>query len=121
MVYRDNRRDCPRCGSALVLTPEVGAGVKTCIACRGSFLPHATMRADLGPVASRITSARSAVPIDPLACPTCGELMRRAAVDTGGNDVRLDFCNAHGVWLDERELDDLQEGLTKPPPDRESK
>jgi Zn-finger nucleic acid-binding protein len=121
MVYRDSRRDCPRCGSALVLTPEVGAGAKTCVACRGSFIPHAALRADHAPIASRITSSRSAVPLDPLACPTCGETMRRTAVDTGGTDVRLDFCNAHGVWLDDRELDQLLEGLAKPSAGRESR
>jgi hypothetical protein len=46
-------------------------------------------------------------------------MMRRTAVGTGGNDVRLDFCNAHGVWLDDRELHDLVEGLTRPTADRE--
>jgi hypothetical protein len=119
MVYRNSRRDCPRCASSLELTPEICAGAKTCIACHGSFIPHAALRAAHAPISSQISSAKSAVPVDPLACPGCGEMMRRTAVSTGGNDVRLDFCNAHGVWLDDRELNDLLEGLTRPAADRE--
>lgn len=117
MVYRNSRRDCPRCGSSLEATPETGPGTRTCIACHGSFVPHATLRGTYAPIASALTSVRSAVPVDPLACPSCGEMMRRIAVDTGENDARLDFCNAHGVWLDDRELNDLLEGLTRPSAD----
>ena len=110
MVYRNNRRDCPRCESTLEPAPALGAGARTCIACRGSFLSHKTLRSGYAMIAAQILAGRSAVPLAPLRCPSCGETMRRTAVDTRGGDVQIDHCNKHGVWLDDRKLNDLLEG-----------
>jgi len=45
-----------------------------------------------------------------LQCPVCGETMRRRGVMLRGRTTGLtvvDICNAHGIWIDADELDDL--------------
>ncbi|MCB9666190.1 MAG: zf-TFIIB domain-containing protein [Alphaproteobacteria bacterium] len=53
-------------------------------------------------------------PVDPerrLACPVCGATMELVK----HHGVHLDWCREHGVWLDDGELDALQNNLRLDP------
>lgn len=78
-----------------------------CVGCEGTFLGNETIGETYPGILPLIHGARSAVPVEPLACPSCGEAMRRLAVETEGAGVALDFCNRHGVWFDGDELDQV--------------
>lgn len=78
-----------------------------CMACNGTFLSNDTLGSKHPKLLPQIHGARSAVPQEPLTCPSCAEPMRRLSIDTPDGPVMLDFCNRHGVWFDGTEIEQL--------------
>jgi Zn-finger nucleic acid-binding protein len=111
-VYRFNRGDCPRCRSTLNPFEERGARGLRCATCEGSFFTNEMMQLLYAPLLPFVHATMSAVPIEPLHCPSCQRAMRRVAVEGGG--MLVDFCNAHGVWFDAIELNRLLDLATRP-------
>lgn len=112
---------CPRCAAhpqasaaspTLLFTDTVGGlTLHACGACGGIFLgtacaqrlaealPHdAIRRANHTAASARYVAST----LEPLACPMCGQTMRRTQVSRAGVD--LDVCGAHGTWYDRDEL-----------------
>ncbi len=108
MPYRDHRGDCPRCRSFLVAAASPGDAPRLdCGACGGFFLSNEALRREYADLLPQVHGAMSAIPAEPLACPRCGQSMRRVAIDAEDGTVRVDFCNAHGAWFDGEDLERL--------------
>jgi Zn-finger nucleic acid-binding protein len=105
---------CPRCPGAPMAAADLqGLTIFRCELCRGLFLDSLTFdylvarQADLA-LASRAHN-RPAMhePADftvaYIACPVCGQQMARGQYEDRSG-VIIDRCLAHGVWLDDAEL-----------------
>lgn len=44
------------------------------------------------------------MPMHPVPCPLCQQVMQKQSIPQG---IEIDYCPAHGVWLDVGELDAL--------------
>ncbi len=98
---------CPRCpDSALLTWGTHGVWVLYCARCWGIWVDHASVRQAAGVAIDGATAAHG----EPMVCPICRSPLR--AWDTGG--VVIDRCDAHGVWFDRAELDQLVERARQP-------
>ncbi len=100
--YREAARylHCPRCSERL---DHVLDGVAACPRCQGAWIAQATLDTAFGnprwPAGQRMWWH------DELECPECaasGTTTKLAA--RSSNEVMVDACAAHGVWLDRGEL-----------------
>lgn len=86
---------CPRCSEML---DRAFDGVAVCPRCQGAWIGQATLDTAFGN--PRWPPGESTWWNDELACPECK--LRLSARNS--NDVMVDACAAHGVWLDRGEL-----------------
>jgi len=105
---------CPRCTSALhVAQGENGGAVSACLSCGGVWLDVKTsndLKNAFGAWAARVADhAASTAQQRPdtessraLACPACGQAMRKARVPGAGFEI--DRCEPHGTFYDRGEL-----------------
>jgi hypothetical protein len=99
-AYRDRRLGCPSCKEA----PLDYRGERwACDTCRGSFVENAALTA----MVADMTSAPWELPVvagqpGDRGCPMCGAAMVVEVLEA----VTIDRCTAHGVWFDDRELED---------------
>jgi len=107
VTTRDNR-PCPRDRTPLKSHRHTIIGAWLCSACRGLWLPGATVEKALGHVAdSKHVAVGATAAASPLACPEDGASM--AALKYRG--VEVDLCpQCHGVWLDRGELQHVTTG-----------
>jgi Zn-finger nucleic acid-binding protein len=98
---------CPRCAVPLIETRAGENVVGGCEICGGVWLDHETLARlgrsanDAKVLASRVAirgRARVLRPSGSVACPVCSTPLSRARVQ--GTDVDVDYCAAHGSWLD---------------------
>lgn len=106
-------RQCPRCQTPLQARASEAIGFDECPGCLGLWLPAEAFKLVCenkveeyrhNPLPS---GGRGNVPVDPVSyikCPDCGAVMNRQNYGrTSG--VIIDQCSAHGVWLDNSELE----------------
>jgi Zn-finger nucleic acid-binding protein len=114
MHYREVSLSCVRCSAPLVeRRVEGGHALGLCEQCGGAW-----MRADEFLVMLREHQPRLALDELPelddgtprRPCPSCGAKMAIAWLEL----MRLDQCEAHGVWFDPGELDRALDGNTRP-------
>lgn len=95
--YRDAQPElqCPRCGDGLDTVRE---GLAACLTCHGLWLGMAAIEVAFGkrawPLGANAWWKRE------LVCPMCGNEMDAIMA----NEVLVDRCIRHGVWLDPGEL-----------------
>ncbi len=107
---------CPRCNEAFLLVQVKERILEECPSCGGLWLDHETLQAIcadqeqqqavMGFFTESSTSAgtparfpsRTYIP-----CPRCNKLMNRRQF-AGCSRVIVDWCKAHGTWLDRNEL-----------------
>lgn len=99
MTYRDQREQCPRCGTELI---EAGVA-RGCSSCSGLWLGAG----DLREMAANMRVPPEPVPLfmvadsrPPLACPSCKAAMEPRVL----HGVEIDVCSKHGIWFDAHEL-----------------
>ena len=115
---------CPRCGLDLRKEGQDGVEVDRCPSCWGTWLDKGEFSLLMGSAARSLrfteeeidsvfkgmaheANAPKPVPDRTLCCPRCGKAMgkvRHNAVRV----ISLDRCDAHGLWLDARELKQAQ-------------
>lgn len=107
-MLRDSFATCPRCDRAL------DAG-DTCGQCHGALYPDAVLYAEISNAqikalldpkrktpwrreefAAALALAASRDGASTITCPRCESQMRKHTL----YDVEVDYCPAHGVWLD---------------------
>jgi len=96
-IYRDQEvlLLCPRCGDVLINAFE---GVCGCVRCAGTWIPqHVVERAFGSPGWPPGGRAWWRAALD---CPECATRMEAVMC----NDVLVDRCRGHGVWLDQGEV-----------------
>lgn len=104
---------CPREGTPLVAKSLDGLPVEECPQCLGIWIDQATFR-DLcqrkraeyanNPLPERPPTTPLREPVVYLKCPRCGKLMNRQNYGRRSG-VIIDECAAHGIWLDDQELE----------------
>jgi len=97
---------CPRCGEGLERALD---GVSTCMCCRGLWIASAVLEVAFGnpgwPLGQPLWW-RSAIE-----CPACALEGQQTLMSARmSDDVIVDQCAAHGVWLDHGELGRLMGG-----------
>jgi hypothetical protein len=100
MPYRERSVPCPRCAGPLEER-------MTCAACKGRLVSFAILHETHPALVTVLGEHRSAAPARPIACPTCGAAMRAVLLE----EVKIDFCESHGVWFDDGEIEALASGL----------
>lgn len=106
----DGALRCPRCAVPLQETRVDENCIEGCETCGGAWIDHDTLSrvgrdvSDARVLASRVAIRGRARVVDQkaIACPVCSNPMRRARVH--GTDVDVDYCSAHGTWLDWGEI-----------------
>ncbi|HEX9795056.1 MAG TPA: zf-TFIIB domain-containing protein [Planctomycetota bacterium] len=106
-------RDCPRCRHALRRRVVDGHPLVECGACGGLWLNHKVFEAlcneaenDESPWDGHHEDDGQPHPDHApgyLDCPDCGDLMNPRNFG-GSSQIIVDFCQAHGVWLDRDDL-----------------
>jgi Zn-finger nucleic acid-binding protein len=99
--YRDGpaRLACPRCGELL----EATRGAHGCIRCGGTWIAQATIERVFGD--EKWPHGSSLWWRNALVCPVCAVSGRDATmIALAVEDVVVDRCTEHGVWLDDGEL-----------------
>ena len=110
MTNDDDALRCPRCAVPLQETRIDDNCIEGCDVCGGAWVDHDTLArlgsdvSDAKVLASRVAIRGRARVLDstPIACPVCSTALRRARVEGTGVDV--DYCAAHGTWLDWGEI-----------------
>lgn len=100
--YRDGPQQlgCPRCGERLERALD---GVMACVRCAGLWIEEAVLDMAFG--TPRWPGGASAWWRVELACPMCAlEGKEQDLVPFMSNDVLVDRCAGHGLWLDAGEL-----------------
>ena len=105
MVFRDNRRPCPRCARGLDESrTELGHRFERCASCNGNWVDSNTLRILFEAMrpGQGLPTMQEREDGDParLTCPVCTTVMKRMRVQ----DLDLDVCDRHGVWFDGVEL-----------------
>jgi Zn-finger nucleic acid-binding protein len=91
---------CPRCGEML---DRVFDGVWSCPRCWGAWISQATLDVAFGN--PRWPPGHSTLSHDELACPECSAAGTSSKlIARSSNEVLVDACPRHGVWLDRGEL-----------------
>jgi Zn-finger nucleic acid-binding protein len=99
VTYRDQREQCPRCGTDLIDAAIAG----TCTQCNGIWLGAGSLHEMINQM--QIPPAPVELQLVPhdreqLACPSC-----KTPMDTRRlYGVDIDLCTKHGIWFDAREL-----------------
>ena len=109
-VTESGELSCPRCAVALQETRGVESAVQGCDSCGGVWVDHETLGRlgqnlrDAKVLASRVAIRGRARVLDhrEIGCPVCTTTLHRARVP--GTDVDVDYCAAHGTWLDWGEI-----------------
>jgi Zn-finger nucleic acid-binding protein len=106
---------CPRCDAGFLLARVGQNELNECPACGGLWLDNTTLQRicsdqeeqeavmgftprQVGEVSTASRQKRTYIP-----CPECGKLMNRRQL-AGCSGVIVDWCKAHGTWLDRDEL-----------------
>ena len=100
--YRDGPQQlgCPRCGERLERAID---GVMACVRCAGLWIEEAVLDMAFG--SPKWPGGASAWWRVELACPMCAlEGKEQDLVPFMSNDVLVDRCAGHGLWLDAGEL-----------------
>lgn len=111
---------CPLCSNPMVSQVADGVTIDAC-AGHGLWLDHAELlllteaerHRDHGWWEDLFRRAQRP-PVDPsrlLACPTCAQPMSVERY----HEVHIDWCATHGVWLDEGEMEAIQNNLRLDP------
>ncbi len=119
----DRQQPCPRCSAPLFEGDAHGIKMLGCGACGGIFLDndgsmHITRAHDsvIAQLAARARDRAVATAIDnrphALPCPMCSALMRRTLAR---GVAEIDFCSAHGTWLDRGELNRVMDAYAHRP------
>jgi Zn-finger nucleic acid-binding protein len=106
--YREPPRalSCPRCGDVLERALD---GVSTCLCCRGLWIAPPVLDAAFGN--SRWPLGQPLWWRTAIACPACAlEGQQTSMAARMSDDVIVDHCATHGVWLDRGELRRLTGG-----------
>ncbi len=91
---------CPRCGEVLDRLYE---GVSVCPRCQGAWIVQATLDTAFGN--PRWPPGQGMWWQDELDCPECAAAGRRSKMSArSSNEVVVDACAIHGLWLDRGEL-----------------
>ncbi len=91
---------CPRCPDTVLVTSNThGIWVMYCARCWGLWVDHASVRHVAGVAVDGATAAHG----ESLPCPICRAGLRAWTA----RGVVIDRCDAHGVWFDRAELDQL--------------
>lgn len=91
---------CPRCGEVL---DRVFAGVAACPRCQGAWIGQATLDTAFGN--PRWPQGQNMWWHNALECPECAcEGIVRKMDARSSNEVMVDCCPSHGLWLDHGEL-----------------
>ena len=91
---------CPRCGEMLSREME---GVSTCMRCEGLWITPGTLDAAFGD--PQWPAGQSVWWRNSLDCPACGFEGRQTQMAARmADDVLVDQCAKHGLWLDRGEL-----------------
>jgi Zn-finger nucleic acid-binding protein len=115
--YRDTQVLCPSCRIDLIEAELGERACRQCPRCRGLLIESSVVR-DLFHEASAAAGRARPMPElmehefgdPPRPCAVCREPMTREFYDW----LQLDECQAHGIWFDDGELDELlQNALTK--------
>lgn len=103
--------DCPKCQVRLneidAMIPGKELMMDACPKCHGLWFDKGELRKVIGErkLADYLTKDIGTKTESPLVCPRCGGPMDYEHAE----DVEVDVClSCHGVWLDSRELADLQ-------------
>jgi len=110
------RLACPACSTDLTPRSIAGLGVEECAACRGLWVPaanfdrlvaqvrdHREIDPSAGLAPPTTTRPASAPTIVYRKCPVCRQVMTRKNF-ARISGVIVDWCGAHGTWLDANEL-----------------
>lgn len=95
-------RACEKC---LGLWADVGSFQQLCVDKRPSELPSS---ASVRPRRHHDLNE----PVRYWPCPVCGDFMSRVNF-AGHSGIILDVCRAHGVWLDNEELDQVRQFIQR--------
>ena len=113
---------CPRCGMDLKKERLHEVEVDRCPGCWGLWLDKGEFGALLSAKSFHFTEEETDAvlkgiahevnspkpkPDHPLVCPKCGKTMGKAK-HNAASSVTLDRCDAHGMWLDTKELKQAQ-------------
>ena len=91
---------CPRCADRLDRLHE---GIAVCPRCQGAWIGQAALDTAFGN--PRWPSGQSVWWQDELPCPECGAAGRKSKMSArSSNEVVVDACPIHGLWLDRGEL-----------------
>lgn len=91
---------CPRCGDML---DRVFEGVAVCPRCQGAWIAQAALDTAFGN--PRWPPGQSMWWQDALECPECASTGTKSKMSArSSNEVIVDACATHGVWLDRGEL-----------------
>ena len=114
--------NCPRCGVDLKKEPHEGVVVDRCPACWGTWLDKGEFSQVLAGAIRRMRFSEEEIDSvfkgivhdanvqrpDPLLnCPRCGKAMGKVH-HNAARLITLDRCDAHGLWLDTKELKQAQ-------------
>ena len=114
--------DCPRCNLALKAQKYEGIDVDTCTACYGYWLDTGELEAitskkgykwgksekeDILHEIAKVNAQGKAKVDEDAACPKCQGKMEKVSFG-GKSGITIDRCAAHGVWLDSKEMKQVQ-------------
>lgn len=110
MSYRVAQMTCPSCRVDLIDVELMEHPLLRCPRCLGLLIEPSVVR-ELFHDASKAAGRERDMPElmehefgdPPRPCAICGEPMRREFYDW----LQLDECEAHGIWFDDGELDEL--------------
>lgn len=115
--------ECPRCRTELVPTSTGSIVLRACERCLGIWAdawgfqklcankhPDELSSSSASP-RTRLRHDRSE-PVSYWPCPVCGDFMNRVNF-AGTSGIVLDVCRAHGVWLDQEELDEVRQFIQR--------
>ena len=104
---------CPACKTDLVVVEREGIEVDWCLDCRGLWFDEGELEL-LGEKAGRpitaqiLTSEANLSMKGQRRCPRCPKRMESVQVELGPREqVIIDRCSQHGLWLDRGELGQL--------------
>jgi Zn-finger nucleic acid-binding protein len=98
---------CPRCGEVL---DRAFDGVSSCLRCEGLWISPGTLDAAFGN--PRWPTGQNLWWRNAIACPVCAFEGRETVMAARmANDVIVDQCGDHGLWLDRGELGRLMGGV----------
>lgn len=117
---------CPVDKTGMVIVEHEGIELDYCTRCKGVWFDAGELELflelgglpDPAPFLQAMNERAEAVTAEkPRACPVCGRKMRKSAVNADGS-VIVDVCReGHGIWFDQREVEQLAEALAAATPE----